>query len=58
MYADSSSLFKENYATWNNPLVAHKGENFHSCQIPLDLGLLTCFLTFEENKLLAKQKQF
>jgi hypothetical protein len=39
MQADSSLLFKENHATWNNPLVVRKGAGFHSCQMPLVLGV-------------------
>jgi len=38
--------------------VVRKGAGFHSCQMPLGLGPLTCFLTSEEDELLAKQKQF
>jgi len=52
------TVIKENHATCNNPLVVRKGAGFHSCQMPLSLGPLTCFLTSEEDELLAKQKQF
>jgi len=52
------TVIKENHVTWNNPLVVRKGAGYHSCQMPLGLGPLTCFLTSEEDELLAKQKQF
>lgn len=52
------TVIKENHATWNNPLVVRKGAGYHSWQMPLGLGPLTCFLTSEEDELLAKQKQF
>ena len=49
------TVIKENHAPWNNPLVVRKGAGYHSCQMPLGLGPLTCFLTSEEDELLEYQ---
>lgn len=58
MQVGSSSLFKENYATWNNLLVVGKGVGFRSYLISLGLGSLTYFLKSEKDKFLVKQKMF
>ena len=35
-----------------------KRVDFHSYQMPIGLGSLTCFLTSEDDELLANQNQF
>jgi len=57
-YHNSSPLFKKNHATWNHPLVVHKGVRIllmPDASRPWDINL---YFKSEEDELLVKHKLF